>query len=168
MASTGAVLYIRPRFSATLKSNRATAAVVFLSPRMVSGPWSTAGEIPASRQLKSLRTWLPPAEIPIGYVNNDRSKPVIIDAQTWYSFFNYLVNVVLGGPNAPTLADVTTAVTVATEQSAESAAIVSAVSQQVVANAESLAATVEVAQNNALPGANQIPPVQKYGYGVEP
>lgn len=162
MASTGAILYLRPRVAATLAAKRLTGAVVFISPRMASGPWSTAGSITASRNLKSLKTWLPPANVPIGYVNGDPSKPVLIDSKTWYLFVDYLVNTVLGGPSAPTLADVTTAVTTASVQSASSAATVTAVSQQVQANAESLAATVQVAQNNSLSGASQIPPVQTY------
>ncbi len=105
---------------------------------------------------------MPPSAIPIGYLNNDRTKPVFIDTQSWFQFFDYVVNTLLGGPSAPTLADVTTAVTTASAQSASSAATVTAVSQQVQANAESLAATVQVAVNNSLTGAAQIPPVQTY------
>lgn len=169
MASTGAVLYLRPRIEVALTAAHQTGAVVFIAPpRLVTGPFSSAGEIPASRNLAALKTWLPPSEIPIGYLNNDRTKPVIIDAQTWYAFLNYFVNTFIGGPSAPTLADVTSAVTTASAQSAASAAQVTVVQQAVAANAESLGAVVEVAQANDLQGASQIPPVVKYGYGLEP
>ncbi len=167
MATTGAVFYLRPTAAVTVSANRKTGAVVWLSSRTVSGPWSSAGEIPASRDLKNLRAWLPPSQIPIGYLNNDPTKPVFIDTQAWYAFLNYFLNVFIGGAKSPTLADVTTAVTTATQQSADSAAVVAAVSQQVTANAEALDATVQVAKNNSLTGATQIPPVQKFN-GMEP
>jgi hypothetical protein len=137
-----------------------TGAVVYLPIRMVSGMWRTAEVTPTSDS-RGLKTWLPPAQQPIGYLDNDRSKPVFVDTQTWYAFINYLVNVVIGGPSAPTLPAMSAAVSEVASNSATVAANAAAVAQQAQANAEALAATVEVVKANSLTGSGNIPPVQQ-------
>lgn len=161
MASTGAVAYIRPRSVAYLTADANTGAVAFVSARATSGRWSSAGSTPESTNLRNLRAWLPPAMVPIGYVKGDRNIPVMVDTQSWYKFIDYLVNVVLGGINASTLADVTTASELASLRSAITEASVAIIAQQTQANSDALAAAVQVAQDADLPGADNIPPVQQ-------
>ena len=103
------------------------------------------------------------ASLPFGRAQPDGS--VMVDP-VWYRFLDYIVNTQLGGPTGPTLGDLT-----ATVDSTRSSAIaaqtsVSQVAQTVNANASALAATVQVAQTSALPGATQIPPVVYTPRGV--
>lgn len=78
----------------------------------------------------------------------------------WYRFFSYLAEVKLGGVQSATLPDIQSTVVTAQEQASTAAAAAVGVQQQVVNNAEVLATVVEVAQNNSLSGASQIPRVQ--------
>ncbi len=156
MASTGAVAFLRPRASATVSAARATGAVVYLLPRAVSGLW-TASDVTASADLANLRAWLPPQRQPIANVNGT---PVYMD-QTWYRFFQFVSEIKLGGAEGQTIPDIVASVVAALSASATTSAAVAITSQQTQANAEALAATVQVVQTAAIPGADQIPPVQQ-------
>jgi len=111
------------------------------------------------------KTKLPQAQLPLGRVQPDGT--VVMDP-TWYRFLDYIANVQLGGVTGPTMGDLS-----ATVDSTRSSAInaqnaVSVVAQTVNANAASLAATVQVSQTAALPGATQIPKVTYTNRGVQP
>lgn len=151
MASTGGVVFFRPRSVATTTVNRATGAVVFVSFRSTTGLWSRSSVTSSIDQLKSL---LPGMNVPA------------IDSQgkftpSWYRFFDYLVNQYLGGLVLPSVQDIVTAVEASNATSATVSQQTALIQQQAQANAEALAATVEVVTNNALPGADQIPPVSR-------
>lgn len=77
----------------------------------------------------------------------------------WFRFWSVMFNQRLGGPQGDSIPDITTTVVSTRTQAIAATNGVAAVSQQVDANAQSLAATVQVAKNNSLAGAAQIPPV---------
>jgi hypothetical protein len=100
---------------------------------------------------------MPSSQHPLGKMRPDGY--VQIDP-AWDLFFRYQWETRLGGISGQSLPDVVTTVTATQETAAQSAAEVSAIGQQTQANAESLSVVVQVAQNNALTGADQIPPVR--------
>lgn len=153
MASTGAVLYIKPRSVAAVKPGRHTGGVIYIAARFLTGLYSEPG-ITASANLSGLKAWLPPAHVPV--VKQDG-----LMAEQWYRFFNYLANTKLGGPNSSTLPDIATTVVTASERAAVVEVVTAGLTQQTAQNAEALATTVEVVQNNSLTGASAIPPVQR-------
>ena len=136
-----------------------TTATLYLFVRSVSGRYTGAG-ITASTNSRNLKTMLPSASSPIGYATVQGQRvAILIDDVFWYSFFRYVTQTVLGGPTAPTLTDVTEAVTVAQVQAIAVSAVTAGLTQQAIANAGSLAAVVQSVQAAGLPGAAQIPPV---------
>ena len=159
MATTGAVLYIKPYALAATTASRTTGAVVYISPRFISGLYS-ASSVTASVDLNNQRPNLPPARAPIGWYTTPDGKryPVEMDSQ-WWNFWRFMHETRLGGINGATLPDVVSSVETTQAQSATTSATVVAVQQQTQANAESLDVARQVIVNNALVGANQIPPV---------
>ena len=130
-----------------------TSSAVFYVPiRMVSGLWSTSG-ITASADLENLQAWLPPQRQPIAYQQGGQW----FCDPTWYRFFQFVAEIKLGGVSGPTLPDVVTTVTETQATAAAASASVTEIAQQTTANAEALAATVQVAVVNSLTGADQIP-----------
>lgn len=111
------------------------------------------------------RTKLPQARQPIGRVQPDGS--VLMDA-TWYRLFDYIVNTQLGGIQGPKLSDITDTVASSSTAAIDAQNAVSIVAQTVNANASTLAATVQVSQAAALPGASQIHPPTYTTKGVQP
>ena len=157
--TTSATLYVKPTMLGVLTVNASSAAFLYLFVRGVSGLYNGSG-VKASKNTRNLKSMLPAASVPIGHVMVQGERlPVQIDDLFWYSFFRYITQTVLGGPIAPTLPDVTTALTVAQVQGIAQAAVSAGLTQQAVANAASLSAVVQVTQTAALPGAAQIPPV---------
>jgi hypothetical protein len=77
----------------------------------------------------------------------------------WWRFLHDLFEQRLGGSQGDSIPDITTTVVDTRAQAITAQSSVSAVAQQVDANAQALAATVQVAQNNSLTGSKQIPPV---------
>lgn len=77
----------------------------------------------------------------------------------WWRFLHDLFEQRLGGSQGDSIPDLTTTVVDTRTQAIAAVTGVSAISQQVNANAQTLAATVQVAQTNSLTGASQIPPV---------
>lgn len=77
----------------------------------------------------------------------------------WWRFFEWLYQQKLGGPTATPVPDLQ--VTVQTSQAVVETQQynVVALAQQAVANAQALEAAVQVARNNGLAGADQVPPV---------
>jgi len=154
MGTTGAVLYIKPRAFITDAPGRHTGAVLDVAIRMLSGVYSAIGIVPSTNQ-RSLKTWLPHRTVPVvgsdGTMNDE-----------WYRFFNYVANTKLGGASSATLPDIAATVTEAQVNATTAATTVAGVTQQVANNAEALSAVREVAVNNSLSGATQIPSVQRY------
>lgn len=100
---------------------------------------------------------LPPARTPFGDVQPDGS---VVIRKNWYDVLNYVFNGQLGGIAGPTLSDITDTVSSSSSAAIDAQNAVSVVAQTVNANASTLAATVQVSQAAALPGAAQIhPPV---------
>ena len=158
MASTGAVLYLRPRGVATEVPGRKTAATVYVPMRMLSG-LVTARGVTASRNQTNLSTLLPHITRP--FAQQDRNGRWACDPH-WYRFFDFLVNDFLAGASGPTLADIITSI-VAVQTSATAAEMRSVLlASQAQTNAEALSTAVQVVQIAALPGADQIPPVRRY------
>lgn len=138
-----------------------TGAVVFLPLRVVSGRWSTSG-VTASEDLTNTLKWLPHSRQPIGWVTIGGQRYPVSPDPMYYGFLHTVAEQKLGGINGSTLPDVVTAVETTISQAADVSSTTAAVAQQVQANADALAATIAVAQNNSLVGANDIPPAQTY------
>ena len=132
-----------------------SGAVLYVPVRMASGLWSTTG-VAASSDLSNLQAWLPPQRQPVAY---QQGAQWFCDP-AWYRFFQFVSEVKLGGRSGPTLPDVVTSITTTQTTAAAASASVTTLQQQTTANAEALAATVQVAQDNALTGASQIPEVR--------
>lgn len=159
MATTTAVLQIRPRAGVVLSANRRTAASFDVGVRFLSGIYSTT-HIPASANLKNALAWLPSIRVPL------------IDSgglmtPEWYRFMNYLCTTVLGGPTGSTVADIATAVVTNSASAASATQAAASLTQQADANAQAIAAAVQVIQTAALPGATQIPAVQLTNKGMQ-
>jgi len=158
MATTGAVLYIKPTMYGTTSAARSSGAVVYVSPRLVSGLYS-AITVTASSDLSNKRPNLPPARSPVGWVTIDGQRlPVEFDAQFW-NFLRFQHEIKLGGMNGATLPDVVTTVETTQASAATTSQAVLAVAQQTQANAEALSVTKQVVKLNGLTGADQIPNV---------
>jgi hypothetical protein len=140
---TGAVVYVRPTF----RTSHGAGATVLVTHRQVAGLYSTA-----LAQSNAKKNWKPHA---LHKVVDDNG---YIDP-AWNRFFSDLANRKLGGPIFPTLPDLTGYITTAQAQTLFQSLITTALEQQVNANAQSQAATVQVVQNAGLTGAASIPPV---------
>lgn len=157
MASSGAVVYIRPYGLGGGALARSSGAVVYFAHREVSGLYQTGvGMTTRANEV----AWLPSAQTPVGWVTiNGVRYPVNIDPLSWYRALEHLFEIRLGGRGAPSLPDVVTTVETTQAAAVQSGQQVTALTQQSQANAESLSVVRQVAQNNGLAGADQIPPV---------
>lgn len=108
---------------------------------------------------------LPSAHVPFGRLQKDGS---ILIEPAWYDAFNYVINTQLGGIAGPSLSDITTTVDSTRSSAIDAQNAVSVVAQTVNANAQSLAATVQVSQASSLPGSSQIPKPIYTTKGVQP
>lgn len=153
MASSGAVVYIRPYGLGGGALARSSGAVVYFAHREVSGLYQTGvGMTTRANEV----AWLPSAQTPIGHTRPDGR--VVMDP-AWYRALQHLFEIRLGGRGAPSLPDVITTVETTQAAAVQSGQQVTALTQQSQANAESLSVVRQVAQNNGLAGADQIPPV---------
>lgn len=153
MASSGAVVYIRPYGLGGGALARSSGAVVYFAHREVSGLYQTGvGMTTRANEV----AWLPSAQTPIGHARPDGR--VVMDP-AWYRALQHLFEIRLGGRGAPSLPDVITTVETTQAAAVQSGQQVTALTQQSQANAESLSVVRQVAQNNGLAGADQIPPV---------
>lgn len=150
MATTDAVLFIRPQTNISVATGRTSGVVLYIAPRFSSG--AAQSGVPASANETNLKAWLPPPRHPL------------VDSQgfidpRWYRFFEYLTEKRLGGASGPSLNDIAATITTVKDQAVSDALTISGLLQQATANAESLSTTVQVIRDNSLPGASQIPPV---------
>lgn len=118
-------------------------------------PYSGGTGVQQSASAANQKLQLPSSQY-IGTVQADGR--VLISAD-WFRFLHDMFEQRLGGTQGDSIPDLSTTVISTRTQAIAATNGVAAVSQQVDANAQSLAATVQVAQNNSLAGAKQIPPV---------
>lgn len=115
---------------------------------------SSSSTVDATQDLENLRSLLPSQRQQV--TNPDGTMNA-----AWYRFFDFFVNVFAGGPSAPTMADVQAAIENALSELQTQQQTTALIAAQSQTNAEALAATVEVVQNNALTGASSIPSVSR-------
>lgn len=127
-----------------------TTSVFYLPLRAYADGMS--GTVDPTTALDNLRSLLPSQRTPL-------SNPDSTMSSQWYRFFDYMVNQYLGGLTQPTVADIVASVEATQASVNASAEATQLIAQQAQANAESLAAVVQVTQNASIPGASQIPPV---------
>lgn len=133
-----------------------SAGVLYLPIRMSSALWSASGVSVAKTEI----AWLPPARQPIGYVTIGGQRYPIEGDPAYYRFHEYVSERRLGGKTGPAITEVVTAVAETQATAAASSTAVTELQQQTQTNAEALAVVREVAINNSLTGAGQIPAVE--------
>ena len=148
MATTGAVFYVRPQASGLGVVHRTSSGVFTIALRSLSGIFSQGS---AFDRAPTLKAWLPPPRVPVTDLQTGLMTP------EWYKFFRYIAEDRLGGASAPSIADVQTTVGSVQQAVTSNVAAVSLVTDAVNTNSQSLSTTIEVAKNNALTGATQIP-----------
>jgi hypothetical protein len=152
MASTGAVLYVKPRAFVTVSANHKTSAVLYLSARFLSGIYTATG-VTASANLRGRKSWMPHRGE--RWVD-EQGRPT----DEFFRFVDYLANTMIGGPSGATLPDVVETVTTTQAQASTVAEVVAGVSQQVVQNAEAGAVLREAAVTAGVATAAALPPFQ--------
>ena len=153
MASTGSVVYLRPRF--TTSAAGTTGSVLFLSSRASTGIYSS---LAISQRNSRNRKVIRPIGVPIADPQTGMMNP------QWEQFFVYMEKTFLNMLKGPTLPDVASYVTSSQARSIAVSVFQEGLAQQVNANAQSQQAMVEVVKTAALPGSTQIPPVQLVNY----
>lgn len=108
---------------------------------------------------------LPSLQVPFARLPD--GTPLYVE-KPWYDALNYVINTQLGGIAGPSLSDITTTVDSTRSSAIDAQNAVSVVAQTVNANAQSLAATVQVSQASSLPGSSQIPKPIYTNKGVQP
>lgn len=154
MASETASISIGVTFGSTSKKGGRAAAQIVTGALEQPQPYSGGTGIVQSANAANLKLQLPTSLV-IGTING---QPVLMDA-SWFRFFHDLFIERMGGPQGASIPDLSTTVVDTRAQAITAQNGVAAVSQQVNANAQALGVTVQVAQNNSLTGASQIPPV---------
>lgn len=151
MGTTTALIYARP----TIRGPQGGGGIVFVTHRQVAGLYATLLGATSTSVKKHKK---PSSLHPIGYVNGDKSKPILID-EAWSRYFGLEIGGrKLGGSAYPTLPDVTNFILLAQNNAAAIKQIQDAQAQMIAANAQTLQALVEINQAAAVPGADQIPP----------
>src|SRR4051812_44120400 len=100
MGTTTATIYVRP----TIRGPQGSGGVVFVAHRQVAGLYS----ISLGASSTSVKKHKKPSGLhPIGYVNGDKSKPILIDEAWSRNFGLEIGGRKLGGSAYPTLPDLT-------------------------------------------------------------
>jgi len=139
----------------TSKKGGAASAQIIAGALEQPQPYSGGTGIQQSASAANQKLQLPTSQF-IGTVEKDGRVRINPD---WYRFLHDLFEQRLGGVQGDSIPDLSNTVVDTRAQAITAVNGVSAVSQQVDANAQTLAATVQVAQNNSLTGSTQIPPV---------
>lgn len=153
MASQSAGISIGLSLANTAAKHGRSTATITTGALEGANPYSGGNSVTGNT---GRRVPLPNASIPFGTVN---AQGQVIVEPSWYQAFDFFFNKQLGGPSAPSIAELSTATVSTRDQAIQAQTDVASVSQQVTTNAASLGAVVQVAQNNSLTGASQIPPV---------
>jgi len=154
MASRSAVINLGVALNNTSMKGAGSVAIIWLGATQSAQPFAGGSGLIGTQSL--LRTRLPSAQVPIGAMAD--GSPIYMNP-TWYRFFDFIANVQLGGPQGPSVTDLSTTVVSTRSDAIQAQQSVSALTQQTVANAQALGAVVQVTQTSSLPGASQIPPV---------
>lgn len=162
MASQSAVINIGFTRTSVARKNGVASAALQCGALEAANNYAGGTGLLASARSKYK---LPSINVPFSRLPD--GTPLYVDA-AWYRIFDYVVNTQLGGINGPTLGDITMTVDSTRSSAIEAQNAVSVVAQTVNANASTLAATVEVAQTSALPGAAQIHPPVYTSRGIQP
>lgn len=155
MASQTASISIGVVLGNTSRKNGAATAQIVTGALEQPQPYSGGTGITQSAAAANQKLQLPTNQF-IGTVEKDGRVRM---SQDWFRFFHDLFEQRLGGTQGDSIPDISTTVVSTREQAIAAQNGVSVVSQQVDANAQTLAATVQVAQTNSLAGSSQIPPV---------
>lgn len=155
MASETASIQIGVSFANTSRKNGAASAQIVTAALEQPQPYSGGTGVQQSANAANQKLQLPSSQF-IGTVQADGRVMISPD---WFRFLHDMFEQRLGGSQGDSIPDISTAVVSTRDQAIAATNGVSSVSQQVNANAQTLAATVQVAQNNSLAGAAQIPPV---------
>jgi hypothetical protein len=130
-------------------SDTSTTFTVYLPVRAVSGLYST--NLTAANQKKHKK---PSSLEPMGYVNGDKDKPVLI-SPSWSRYLGLEIGGrKLGGSSFPTVPEVASFVT----QQQVDAQLSAAQDQWAAANAQALQTLIAVVQAAGLTGSDAIPP----------
>jgi hypothetical protein len=155
MATTTGVFLLRPTFAGVSLVNRSTASSLYLALRFISGKYTAGAFQNDSAAFTTKKVIKPRGDVPL------------VDPQTgmiaisWDRYFDY-IDAKLGGPLGPSVKDTQTNVVAVQKAVSTQAAIITDLTQQATSNAESLAATIEVAKLNNLDKADQIPPAKRH------
>ncbi len=148
MGTTTATVYLRP----TIRGARGAGGVVFFPHRQVAGIYSTALTATSAAVKKNKK---PSGRMPIGTVEGT---DVYITAP-WSKYLGLEIGGrKLGGAAFPTLPDITEFILQTQNSSAAVALELAAMAQMLEANAQTLAALLEVNTTAAVPGVEQVPP----------
>ena len=151
MASQTVDVYLGASLGTVASASRTATVAISAGTFATAAPYAASGNI-NSEALTSLKSWLPPQRVPLVDKNGYMSVP-------WYKFFQFVADIKLGGPSAPTVTDLSTNVVAVKQEAVSANATAAAVAVQAAANAIALEATKQVVQNSSLPGSTQIPPV---------
>jgi len=154
MASESASILIGVTLGNTSKKGGSASAQIVTGALEQPQPYSGGSGVIQSSNA-AVKVQIPHVSQIFGRVNDDGTVSISKD---WYRFLHDFFNK-MGGPQGASIDDLSTTVVATREQAIVATNGVAAVSQQVDANAQSLAVTVQVAQNNSLAGSSQIPPV---------
>lgn len=154
MASETASIQIGVTLSNTSKKTGAQSAQIIAGALEQTQPYSGGSGVIQSANSR-VKIQIPHVSQTFGRVNADGTVTI---GKDWYRFLQDFFNK-MGGPQGASIDDLSTTVVETRAQAITATNGVASVSQQVDANAQSLAATVQVAQNNSLAGSSQIPPV---------
>lgn len=151
MASASTEISLGVFTSTSASSARSASIVVSVGALCTAAPYAASDGINTA-QLTNLKSWLPSQRVPLVDKNGLMSLP-------WYKFFEFVANIKLGGPAAPTVTDLSNNVISVKADAVAANATAAAVATQTAANAIALEATKQVVVNNSLAGSTQIPPV---------
>jgi hypothetical protein len=155
MTSRAASISLGVVLGNTSKKGGAASAQIVAGALEQPQPYSGGTGIQQSANTANQKLQLPTSQF-IGTVEKDGRVRINPD---WFRFLHDQFEQRLGGAQGDSIADISTTVVDTRAQAITAQNGVAAVTQQVNANAQALAATVQVAQTNSLAGASQIPPV---------
>jgi len=153
MGSTGAVIYARPQVTGAQRAAGTTGAVLFVPMRGVAGIFSNSAFAPFTS--KTPITGKPNARVPL----TDSSGRITPE---WDRFLQYVFEEKLGGVSAPTISEVQSTVGAVQTAVTSNVTTITVLADVVNANASAQQTATQVAQQNNLSGATQIPPAQQF------
>lgn len=151
MASATTVVYLGSPVGTTASASRTATTIISVGVLCTGAPYASSDNI-NTEQTTNLKSWLPSQRVPLVDAKGLMTLP-------WYKFFEFVANIKLGGPAAPTVTDLSANVVSVKADAVAANVAAAAVATQAASNAIALEATKQVVVNNSLPGSAQIPPV---------